>query len=181
MYSTWDRWPRMKYLKQIIQFFKRLVSTFLNFFRVPHKWYNWAWPYNKYDIRDYYFKFKYPKALKHIIAFHKVPNELKNPLWAYGIESPEGWTKLLHRYLKVLNDNDCPVAQIKEKFGRLTIYYRTKDNDQYETLSKLLHPIVVESTKTCVRCGKPGKLKTHGWIVPLCPKHMEPKEIENEE
>lgn len=163
--------------KIVIRFIRVQIATFLNFFRLPHDWRKWPFGWNRLDIRDIYFKLKYPKAFKYVNLWETNKKKNNNIVNLWGIEAPAGWSKLLHRYLAILEANDCAVLQIKEKFGRLTIYYQVKNNSEYDRLHEFTAPIVQESMRTCTMCGKPGTLKKHGWVVPLCVEHM-PSEVE---
>ena len=64
----------------------------------------------------------------------------------------------------------CPpvvVAQIKEKFGGLRVYYDGGDERVYGMVT------MAESWagKHCEDCGKPGKSREGGWIRTLCDEH----------
>lgn len=57
------------------------------------------------------------------------------------------------------------IVQIKEKFGGLRWY------DAWST-DEILHVIIPKyeelSKKTCIRCGKPAKYISRGWVSPYC-------------
>lgn len=57
------------------------------------------------------------------------------------------------------------ISQVKEKYGRLCWY-------DFGCTDKMLHEIIPKyeefSKRTCIRCGKPAKWVTTGWISPYC-------------
>jgi len=55
-------------------------------------------------------------------------------------------------------------SQVKEKFGTLRFYMTTGSNEMYN----LIDEAEKESAKTCEFCGKPGKLRSGGWLLTLC-------------
>lgn len=55
-------------------------------------------------------------------------------------------------------------AQVKEKFGTLRFYM----THQTEEMSDIIRTAEMKSAKTCEECGKPGKLKGHGWYSLRC-------------
>lgn len=61
---------------------------------------------------------------------------------------------------------DFYFVQVKEKYGRLTIY-PTYYNDE---ISAVLSKYEDLSWETCCNCGEPTKLHTTGYITPLCQK-----------
>lgn len=67
-------------------------------------------------------------------------------------------------------------TQIKEKFGTLRFYYHGGD-DYIRGLEAMADSM---SSVTCEECGKPGKLRSGGWIRTLCDEHAQVKEIEDE-
>lgn len=66
--------------------------------------------------------------------------------------------------------------QIKEKFGTLRFYYRGGD-DYIRGLEAMADSM---SAVICEDCGKPGKLRTGGWIRTLCDDHAHEKEVRDE-
>lgn len=164
-------------MKKIIRKIRQLIGTILSFFRFNSIYWMYPIPLNKYDIRDYYYRFKHPKTLSHIKIVGSPSDKERDPLWDRGLEIPDGWNKLFDQYLKILEKHNCTVAQAKEKFGRLTVYFNLNNytNEKYIEIIEELRPIVEKSMETCVKCGKPGELTKRGWIQPLCPKHMKEK------
>lgn len=84
---------------------------------------------------------------------------------------PIGWTKLVETLLKDLTFV-CPeiqVAQVKEKFGGLR-FYADNCNKEANELIKLAEQ---QSVLICEECGKPGELRSDGWLKTLCDEHYE--------
>jgi hypothetical protein len=59
------------------------------------------------------------------------------------------------------------VSQVKEKYGTLRFYMTTETDE----MSKLIRKAEKESEKTCEQCGKPGKIRGHGWLYTACLEH----------
>lgn len=90
---------------------------------------------------------------------------------------PEGWRnkfgmKMVKELDKILKKADYQdkyqIVQIKEKWGYLHWYDNGVPNSIYNKYNKWLRKYENLSNRTCVRCGKPGKLTDNGWIIPLC-------------
>lgn len=67
-------------------------------------------------------------------------------------------------------------TQIKEKFGTLRFYYHGGD-DYIRGLEAMADSM---SAVICEDCGKPGKLRTGGWVRTLCEDHAHEKEVRDE-
>lgn len=90
------------------------------------------------------------------------------------IECGNGWKPLIEEYLDWVNDFNkdktdderVETLQIKEKFGRLTIY----PNYYPKGLMELLNTLEEASTKVCEECGKPIEYPrtVNYWIYTLC-------------
>lgn len=89
------------------------------------------------------------------------------PGWRKAFE--DSFVKEMDIAYNALPDNekeDFYFLQVKEKYGRLTIYptYYSSEIDavlsKYEDLS----------TRTCCNCGVPTEFHTKGWVLPLCQK-----------
>jgi hypothetical protein len=84
------------------------------------------------------------------IAFgNEMCEEIKQALLA------EGGEKTLNEYR---------LHQIKEKWGMLRIYSAWTTDKVEEVISKYEDL----SWNTCIKCGKPSKYYTTGWIAPYC-------------
>lgn len=68
------------------------------------------------------------------------------------------------------------VTQIKEKFGTLRFYYVGGDDyiDGLEAMADSMSSVI------CEDCGKPGKLRSGGWVRTLCEDHAAEKEARDE-
>lgn len=58
-------------------------------------------------------------------------------------------------------------VQVKEKFGGLRFYTDNCD----PLLYSLIRAAELESDNTCDVCGKPGTLRSDGWMVTRCDEH----------
>lgn len=66
------------------------------------------------------------------------------------------------------------IVQIKEKFGRLRWY----DNGNTDCGYKIISKYEKISAKTCIMCGKPGKIdEAEYWLEPLCKEHRANRNI----
>jgi len=88
-----------------------------------------------------------------------------------GCHYGEGWRPILDRLFEDLGKiyegaKEVPkVAQIKEKFGGLRVYLEGVVTDAaFDRVCKA----EAESTRTCEKCGAPGKIAGKGWLKCLC-------------
>jgi len=126
-----------------------------------------------------------------------------------SIEISPGWNAIVERILARLDSlsgaygRDVIVAQIKQKFGRLTIYLdfpepggeggtllyingvcmgRIQDNPDPgghfpEIAQDIVSAGVLEASRTCEQCAAPGeKVTLQGYVAVLCPKHIKERE-----
>ena len=101
-------------------------------------------------------------------------NSLKTPYELFGIECGEGWKPLYQPildYIKEYNkdkgeDEKIEVFQIKEKFGRLTIYVSSYPKE----LESMIIDAEKESEHICENCGKhiDKQIVKHHWIYSIC-------------
>ena len=67
------------------------------------------------------------------------------------------------------------ITDIKEKFGMLNI--------SAESYPKGVHEIILKyeyiSSRTCIKCGRPAKYRTTGWIEPYCEMCVNQMNISN--
>ncbi len=64
----------------------------------------------------------------------------------------------------------CPqviATQVKEKFGGLRFYYDGGD----AVVDGMVRMAESWAANTCEECGKPGQMRTSGWIRTLCDEH----------
>ncbi len=87
---------------------------------------------------------------------------MRQPPW--GIECGRGWAALYEPLLKLAEERDVPVAQVKEKFGGLRFYTYRVD----EVLDAAIQEAEKKSFETCEVCGAPGHMTSTGWLKTLC-------------
>lgn len=89
------------------------------------------------------------------------------------LEIGAGWlptvTATLEKEKMTAVDPKLEIRQIKQKFGGLRLYYKSKHREQ-------LIPIVREAElrceNTCENCGRPGNAANlNGWIRTSCKEH----------
>lgn len=104
-----------------------------------------------------------------------LPEEFPTPNCWSGIG--KGWFPIvdaLHKYLLSL-DPGYQIDQIKEKFGTLRYYYSSdlarEDPVIYAKFEAANDVAVMISARTCEGCGRPGELRTEGWLKTLCDQH----------
>jgi hypothetical protein len=100
------------------------------------------------------------------------------PVARWGIDIMAGWRPIMERLLEKLeaeitaqpiHERDrFRVLQIKEKFGRLTVYTA----DSTPGMDTAIQAAADESTRTCEVCGAPGELQErNSWWAPRCKEH----------
>jgi len=86
----------------------------------------------------------------------------------YGCSCGDGWRKLVFEVFDKLEQLNCEglyVVQIKEKFGRLTIYTSIHTKEIGEILSEASR----KSLTVCEECGTTEDVTVGGsWIKALC-------------
>ena len=108
---------------------------------------------------------KYPDALS------DYGGDMRQTCMSWGFECGNGWFKILEEFCeKVGNIPGFKFAQVKEKFGILTIYYNGPDSDEDKKIVReALHEAEDKSVVTCETCGEPAKrASTAGWISVEC-------------
>ena len=79
---------------------------------------------------------------------------------------PQGWVKLARQMLDeitLINPN-YEIIDMKEKWGKLTVYGWYEDEPTYEIIRKYEEL----SAQTCCKCGAPATKISTGWILPWC-------------
>lgn len=103
-----------------------------------------------------------------------------------GIECGSGWFGILEetcQKLQALSDESgvkIEFAQIKEKFGTLTIYLDVGETLNspsviYNKAYDIVREADIKSARVCEKCGAPGNLRYGSWIMTLCDEHYTPK------
>lgn len=89
---------------------------------------------------------------------------------------PEGWLQL---FLQCCEDIYEPLkkadyvdkfrfTQVKEKYGRMTLYTHGATEEVYDIINKYSFL----SQQVCSVCGKPAAVMTYGYICPYCAEHV---------
>ena len=86
----------------------------------------------------------------------------------------DGWRKAFGMLMvkdidKALKGHDLYIDQIKEKYGRLTIYFSTH-NDVYQDVNDIIEAYSHLSENICINCGQVDVGYTKGYVLPLCKK-----------
>lgn len=125
----------------------------------------------KIELQKLLFR-KYPLILR-----KSGPNDGFGPIDERGIECADGWLAILEQLLTTAEaiakreqaaGNRMPrVHQIKEKLGFLRVYIFPR-NLALSELNAALEAAFEQSKTTCEQCGKPGILRTPGYIHVAC-------------
>jgi hypothetical protein len=110
---------------------------------------------------------KYPDALS------EYGGDMTKTCMAWGFECGPGWFKILEELCeKVGNIPGFKFAQVKEKFGMLTVYYNGPDTkEDRDIVRAAIGEAEEKSLKTCEACGEPGKrISNRGWLSTECKK-----------
>lgn len=107
----------------------------------------------------------------------ETPALLPNYPWALS-DLQAGWVGVFNAAVAYL-DEQLPgwtVAQVKQKFAALRIYYDEPEGTDRETarrVSAAVDAILAESERTCEICGQPGALNQDNayWWRTLCEEH----------
>jgi hypothetical protein len=105
----------------------------------------------------------------------KKPSSEEIDYWVNSVS--EGWAIAVRPLVvDLLNIPGLKLVQIKEKFGSLRVYYDldvgipTSDSDAY-LADKLVNAAALRCDRMCEVCGKPGYLRTAGWVSVRCDEH----------
>jgi hypothetical protein len=66
-------------------------------------------------------------------------------------------------------------SQVKEKYGTLRFYMTSGTNEMYAITDKAER----QSSVTCERCGKSGKMRGRGWLYTACNRHTKKEDKKN--
>lgn len=124
------------------------------------------------------------KRLVKKIPFLKMDDNYKR---TWLDEVPYGWQKLALIYFenieKILNDHNANnylrITEVKEKWGKLRIYYSFVNNPKYEQnkwiedIDRLFATLEKESWKLCIDCGAVASFQTNEYVTPVCDKCKE--------
>lgn len=102
-------------------------------------------------------------ALDELTAFAPTPGHGK-PYWECG----DGWLSLINPLVRLCNERDVQITQIKEKFAGLRFYVAEHDN----IVDAAIQEAEAASFSICEMCGKPGTKRSNGhWSKTLCDDH----------
>ena len=114
-----------------------------------------------------------PKTLAELIAAHEMLHNVQ-----CGVDIGDGWVALVDTLCRRIEAHvaleelgEPVVGQVKEKFGGLRFYF-DGPNDDY--ISGLITMAESMSYRICEDCGKPGEVRSGGWIRTLCDEHARP-------
>jgi len=105
------------------------------------------------------------------------PSNAARPFARDGFDISDGWFGIVERMsAKLAADPNLHVDQLKEKWGRLTVYFTpsaapapTAAGMPEEELDRAIDEAEEESERTCMICGEPGTNKKRGlWVTVLC-------------
>lgn len=108
---------------------------------------------------------KYPEALA------DYGGDMRQTCMAWGFECGPGWFKLLEELCeKVGNIPGFKFAQVKEKFGMLTIYYDgPNEEEDRQFVRAAVDEAESKSLETCEGCGELAKRYSDGgWMRTEC-------------
>jgi len=101
-----------------------------------------------------------------------------SPFARDGFDVSDGWYDIISRMsTKLAVDPSLHVDQLKEKWGRLTVYLAPPENAAApaptampgEELDRAIDEAEEESERTCLVCGEPGTSEKRGrWVTVLC-------------
>ena len=89
---------------------------------------------------------------------------MKTCIELFGIECGKGWESLYKPLIKLCQENNVTITQIKEKYGGLRFYvYSAPD-----WLHDLIDAAEEKSITVCELCGAPGELRGASWYMTRC-------------
>jgi hypothetical protein len=125
-------------------------------------------------IRNYFLIRKYPFLLPRNVFDDSLSKDYDYSYTWYDA-LPVGWQKAFGmKFMKELKEEllkagpealkNYRILDCKEKYGELRWY----DNGDTEGMNKLIEKYSLLSTCYCIKCGKPVRYITSGWIMYLC-------------
>lgn len=101
----------------------------------------------------------------------------KQAPFCWGFECGDGWEPLIRELSQEVEAiivampekerKKFRVKQVKEKFGTLRFYMGIA----HDGIRAAIDRAEQKSAQTCQTCGKPGKVRSGGWISVLCDEH----------
>lgn len=92
-------------------------------------------------------------------------------------ECGDGWFDLIDVLYGQL-PKGTKIAQVKEKYGTLSVYVDLPEDlgeQEWHEANAVIRMVEVMSARVCEDCGKPGRLrsKKRSWIRTLCDEHAQ--------
>lgn len=92
--------------------------------------------------------------------------------WGRSVGCDRGWYRLICELDSALGeiDPDYRIHQVKQKVGRLRMYFHTDHSDRRDRMNDLIHAAEARSAVTCELCGSAGVLhgRAGGGVRTLC-------------
>ncbi len=87
-------------------------------------------------------------------------------------ECGEGWSSLIDPIIERIEETGGRVSQIKEKYGRLRIYWDPGEGEIDDSIERAVDEAEEKSATLCELCGAPARLMyARYWYQTLCPDH----------
>lgn len=104
--------------------------------------------------------------------------------YVFANDVGEGWRPIVKAAITKIIAAGGHITQVKEKFGRLRIYYvyglnrrakKTNATEDIKTIENVIYEAEKQAAVTCELCGKPGELVKFksGWYRTVCEEHKE--------
>ena len=91
---------------------------------------------------------------------------MKTCMELFGIECEKGWESLYGPLIKLCNENNIKITQIKEKYGGLRFYVLGAPDWLWDKIDEAEK----KSFTICELCGAPGELRGAIWYMTRCDK-----------
>jgi hypothetical protein len=105
----------------------------------------------------------------------------------WGFECGAGWEPIIREAsakLEAINnkikdpEQYIRASQIKEKYGTLRFYISSVPSEFGDEAFAATDEAEKKSEEICEECGKPGKLRGHGWLYTACDEHTKEQDKE---
>lgn len=106
---------------------------------------------------------KYPKLFKQYMG------DPSKTCMAFGLECSKGWYDIIDKLCEQLQKyKEVEIAQLKEKFGGLTIYLDNVPQENRKEVYDLISDTERKSYSICEYCGNPATLRRGNWLKTIC-------------
>ena len=89
-----------------------------------------------------------------------------------GADLPKGWLFLVREVMPLLEASGCQIAQLKEKFGGLRLYFDYPEDglssEDKDKVWQAVRDAERRSFTVCEQCSAPGVTRDGGWLLTLC-------------